>query len=766
MKFINSIQSEWIKRRRSAVSWLVLVGGLFIPAIILVTRLLHHSATLMSNSTNGIWMKLFNLNWQYVSIFLLPMGISLAASLITQIEFRNNAWKQVYSSPQSISAIFWSKYVVVIAIMIQFFILFTIGIFLTGFIPSLVFSDVPFPKESFPIKEFLDGNITFFIYCLPILALQYLLSLHIKNFIIPIGAGFALLTASLIGMSWEYGYILPYTYGAFKFIPTDNKIDASINFQHWSLCYFVFFTLLNYVIFLAKSKTRFPRRVNLKRIFTLKKIVASFVIIAITIGIVAIFSKQSTTVKLPENSNSDTQEKIKSVETNLGAFVLPNANDWSIEARMRYYKVPGLSIAVINNFKVVWAKGYGYADSAENRKVNELTLFVPGSLSKSANAVGILKLVQDKKIDLFADINNSLTSWKFPYDSMSKNKKITLANLLSHTAGLSVHGFYGYKEGDTLPNIVQILNGVKPANSVPVRSIFEPGLKMEYSGGGVMISQLMLMDASHQSYDEYMYNTIFKPLEMSNSSFTQPPLAAKKNFLATGYDSLGREVKGKYPIMAEQAAAGLWTTPTDLCKFIIEIQRSLKGESNKILSKQNTEIMLTPYLDDRSALGFFVNNNGGYQYFGHDAGNVGFSGSFYGSFEEGNGVAVFINSENSDILKEVVNSVIDSYHWKGFPKKEALKTLNVPDTIMQKYLGKYESKDENGKKVEIEIYMQDNLYFYRTNGHIRKMYFTSNTDFVNNENPSRKSFKVDQQGNVLGILNKYMQMEVYFRKVK
>src|SRR6185369_3599090 len=116
--------------------------------------------------------------------------------------------------------------------------------------------------------------------------------------------------------------------------------------------------------------------------------------------------------------------------------------------------------------------------------------FIPGSLSKSVNAVGIMKLAQEKKIDLFTDINNYLQTWKFPYDKTSKSKKITMANLLSHSAGLSVHGFYGYKPGDTLPNIYQILDGKRPANSEPVRSISEPGVKVEYSGGGVMISQL------------------------------------------------------------------------------------------------------------------------------------------------------------------------------------------------------------------------------------------------------------------------------------
>lgn len=765
MKFIYCIQSEWVKKRRSAANGLAFVGGFFIPLIILTGRLIHHSETLMSNSTDGIWLKLFNQCWQYMSVFLLPMGIILAASLITQIEYRNNGWKQVYTSPQTVSTIFWGKYVVVLLILFQFFILFNMGIYLTGLVPSIIYSDIPYPKESFPFWEFLSGNFKFFIDCLPILALQYLLSLHIRNFFTPIGVGFALLIASFIGMSWQYGYLIPYSYGSIQFIPADNKIDSSINMQLWAFAYFIFFTLLNYILFVLKSQTKLYGLVS-KYNFISKRIIMLIALVLIVItGSLFYYFNYTPSTRLKVSSTTEIERRIKMVESNLGAFTSPGIRGWSIQDRMLHYKVKGLSIAVVNNYKIEWAKGYGMADSAENRPVTINTLFIPGSLSKSVNAMGLLRLCQDKKIDLFGDINDYLTSWKFPYDHVSKNKKITLANLLSHTAGLSVHGFWGYKNGDTLPNILQILDGNKPANSEPVRSIFEPGLKMEYSGGGVMISQLMAMDVSKQSYNQFIYNNIFKTIDMTNSFYTQPPPLNKINLLATGYDTLGNEVKGKYPILMEQAAAGLWTTSTDMCKLIIEIQRSVKGESNRVLSKQFTEMMLTPYLNETSALGFFINDNMGNKYFGHDAGNVGFSGAFYGSLEEGKGIAVFINSENSDILKEIINSVIDVYDWKGFNRKEKIKTMTISDSLVRKYIGGYEAKDENGKKVEAKIYAKGKTCFYRSYKQEREMYFISATEFVNNESPSKKTFLFDKQGNVVGFKLKHMQKQVIFKKV-
>jgi CubicO group peptidase (beta-lactamase class C family) len=247
---------------------------------------------------------------------------------------------------------------------------------------------------------------------------------------------------------------------------------------------------------------------------------------------------------------------------------------WSLADRMKFYHANGVSIAVIKDYKIEWAKGYGWADSSEQRPVTTTTLFQAGSNSKSLNAVGILKLVQEGKLDLYSDINNYLKSWKFPYDSRSKGKKITIANLLSHTAGLTVHGFPGYEKGDTIPTLIQILNGQKPANTEAVRSMYDPSHKFEYSGGGTTISQLIVLDVTGQPYDVYMWDNVLKPMGMMYSSYTQPPSADRQNLLATGYYNDGKPVKGNYHIYPEQAAAGLWTlkfdsmVKFDLCLYV------------------------------------------------------------------------------------------------------------------------------------------------------------------------------------------------------
>jgi len=369
---------------------------------------------------------------------------------------------------------------------------------------------------------------------------------------------------------------------------------------------------------------------------------------------------------------------IKEVEENLFSGIPAEKNPvkWTLRERMKHYHVNGVSIAVIKDFKIDWVRGYGWADSAGQRPVTPATLFQAASISKSLNAVGVLKLVQEGKLGLYSDINKYLKSWKFPYDSLSDGKEITVANLLSHTAGLTVHGFPGYEKDSVLPGLVQILNGEKPANTGAVRSVTAPSLGYHYSGGGTTISQLVAEDVSGQPYDLFMQKNVLKPLGMTASFFTQPPPADKQNLLATGYNRNGKEIKGKYHIYPAAAAAGLWTTPSDLARYIIETQLSLEGKSRKVLSPEMTVLRLTPYKNPSAALGVFIINKNGTKYFQHQGANAGFASMYIGGFEDGTGAVVIINSSDASLLDEIINSIARVYQWKNFPvaasKKEGI----------------------------------------------------------------------------------------------
>jgi CubicO group peptidase (beta-lactamase class C family) len=461
--------------------------------------------------------------------------------------------------------------------------------------------------------------------------------------------------------------------------------------------------------------------------------------------------------------SKEIENKIKQVENNLGGWVhiQDSVNEWNLQQRMAFYKIRGLSIAVVHNYSIEWARGYGLADTATQKRVTTQTLFQAGSISKSLNSVGVLKLAQDKKIDLYSDINTYLHTWKFPYDSLSKGKKISIANLLSHTAGLTLHGFPGYARGDTIPSIPEVLNGKPPANTEPIRSQFEPGLRFQYSGGGTTISQLIVMDVTQQPYDVYMWNNVLKPLGMTMSSYTQPPAADKEKFLATGYRADGKEVEGKYHVYPEQAAAGLWTNPTDLAKYIIETQLSLQGKSVKVLTQNMTKLRLTPYIDSNAALGVFIEKKGDEKYFGHNGADEGFLSAYTGNFENGDGVVVMVNSDNGSILNEVVNSVARAYGWKDYYKPVVKKIVVIADSLLNAYSGNYFLEGDT-----INISRKGNEVLLIVNrSQTFKIYFSSPEDFFTTDMPLEFRFEKDATGRVKDFYFKQGKQEMRWKRL-
>jgi CubicO group peptidase (beta-lactamase class C family) len=433
----------------------------------------------------------------------------------------------------------------------------------------------------------------------------------------------------------------------------------------------------------------------------------------------------------------------------------------NLQERMAFYKVKGLSIAVINNYKIVWSKGYGWADEAAKKPVTTQTLFQAASISKSLNGVGVLKLAQDKKLDLYRDINDYLRTWKFPYDSLSKGKKITSAHLLSHTAGLSVHGFPGYAHADTIPTVPQILDGIPPANTKAVRSLWEPGLRYKYSGGGTTISQQLVMDITKQPYHEYMWQQVLKPMGMLMSTYQLPPAAERKPFLARGYKSDGREGKSPFHLYPEQAAAALWTNPTDLGHYIIETQQSLQGKPGKVLTPEMTKLRLTPYIDSNAALGVFIETAGGEKYFRHGGSNAGFRSDYAGSFNNGNGVAIMVNSDNGRIMDEVINSVATVYGWKDYYKPIIKTVVEMPGSLLDAYAGNYLLEEDS-----ISIQRKGNQLLLRVNNVEEfRMYFSSPTEFFMTDMPLEFRFEKDAAGKVSAFYLKERGRELRARRL-
>ena len=367
-------------------------------------------------------------------------------------------------------------------------------------------------------------------------------------------------------------------------------------------------------------------------------------------------------------------QRVEQVAVELPAINGKPSSRLTLAELMKTFNVPGLSLAVIENFKIIDTKAYGVTEPGSNIPVTTMTLFQAGSISKPVAATAALYLVEQGKLSLDEDVNQKLKSWKLPENEFTKTEKVTLRRLMSHTAGLTVHGFPGYDVDDPRPTIPQVLDGVKPANTAPVRVDTVPGTKAIYSGGGVTIEQLLMTDVTGKDFPFLMRETVLDKIGMKDSSYEQPLPRDRAAMTAGGARADGKPVHGRWHIYPEMAAAGLWTTPTDLAKFAIEIALSRQGKSNRVLSQKMTQQMLTPVLDD-VGLGFFMEKDNPGQ-FGHNGADEGFQALLSMNWETGNGIALMADSDNGIVvMNEVFNRVAKEYGWNYKTHEDAGSNL-------------------------------------------------------------------------------------------
>ncbi len=306
---------------------------------------------------------------------------------------------------------------------------------------------------------------------------------------------------------------------------------------------------------------------------------------------------------------------------------------------MEALRVPGVSIAVIHNGEIAWARGFGVTRLGGD-PVTPDTLFQAGSISKPVAAAGVLALVQSGKLGLDTDVNEYLTSWKVTANSFTEGAKITLRQLLTHTAGMTVHGFPGYASDADVPTLVQVLNGQVPANTPPIVVDIAPGKIWRYSGGGYVVAQQLLDDVTGMPFTRFMQETVLSPVGMTRSTYEQPLPEDRIAVAATPYRDTGRPVRGGAHTYPEMSAAGLWTTASDLARFAIAVQSSFAGRSNGFLSAAITRQMVTPGLGGWG-LGFHADR----RWFAHGGADDGFQANLF-AYNDGDGVVVMTNSDN------------------------------------------------------------------------------------------------------------------------
>ena len=332
--------------------------------------------------------------------------------------------------------------------------------------------------------------------------------------------------------------------------------------------------------------------------------------------------------------------------------------------RMRTLQVPGAGVAVIRNYRVEWAKGYGVRNAATGEPVTDATRFQVASITKPLTAVIALSLVEQGRLDLDRDVNAYLRSWKVPENVFTKTEKVTIRRLLSHTAGLTVRGFRGYPAGAPVPTLLQVLDGLPPANSEPIRVDQVPGTGFRYSGGGFTVLQQLLEDVTGQSLADLARERVFAPLGMTHSSIGVPPHPTTPLELSMAH--VPNAVPGYRFLSGGSGCCEWWTTPTDLAKFALAIQRSLRGDTASVLSQATARMMVTPVAGGPTGLGFFVNDAGDTRYFEHSGGNPGFGSMLVATVEGGHGAVILENAGNTGgFVGEVLTSIGAVYGLAG-----------------------------------------------------------------------------------------------------
>ena len=362
----------------------------------------------------------------------------------------------------------------------------------------------------------------------------------------------------------------------------------------------------------------------------------------------------------------------------------------SLAARMAELHVPAVSIAVIHKGRIEWARGFGVTRWG-GPPVTERTLFQAASISKPVFALGVLRLAESGKVSLQADVNDYLTTWKVPDDPFTRQTPVTLRALLSHTAGITGQGFRGYEPNAPLPTLNQILDGAPPANNIPVRVDIPPGDRFRYTGGGYEVAQAVMQDVTGQPAQRFLEEVVLKPLGMKLSTFEQPLPASRASEIALPYRADGSLVAGGAHVYPELAAAGLWTTPSDLARYALGVQAALRGKANAIVSVPTARLMMTPILDGQG-LGPRVGGSTPRKFFTHNGGNEGYRCLFV-AYEDGEGAVVMTNSDSGGVLMvEVMRSIASAYAWPDFaPAVRAL--VDVEPEKLARLIGAYRFDD-------------------------------------------------------------------------
>lgn len=464
------------------------------------------------------------------------------------------------------------------------------------------------------------------------------------------------------------------------------------------------------------------------------------------------------------NNNKDVEARIRRIERGLHpvrAVWSQDREPISLEAWMAYNHTPGVSIAVINDGQIEWARGYGVHESGQPVSVKPETIFQACSISKHVAMVGALRLVRDGLLNLDEDINRYLVSWKVPTNG-TWQPRVTLRHLLGHTAGLTWNWYRGFRRGEATPTLLQVLEGQPPANTPPVRVVLLPGSQFRYSGSHYSVIQQAMIDVTGMPFPQLMHELVLGPLQMNNSSYEQSYPETRPDSTATGHYIGGEQVHGKWRVIPEMAGAGLWTTPTDLARLACEIQRAYTGEPTRVLEKAIVDQALAGSGDTYYGLGTAVEGEGEAQRFGHGGDNIGYKCQSTAYVKHGLGAVVMTNGDDGyTVVQDVLRAIAEEYSWPNYEPKRT--KASIDSRSYEAYVGRYEVRLDYSLTIQKQA---ERLYMEVPGQPPIELEPSSETAFFAQVVNSTITFNKNDAGEITGLTIKQEWQELQANKIQ
>ena len=414
------------------------------------------------------------------------------------------------------------------------------------------------------------------------------------------------------------------------------------------------------------------------------------------IALLAFFSLIGSVVFSPQSPESKAERIERSIKRVVRVGGIPDST-FTIAERMKLWHVPGISIAIVDDNRIVYARGFGVTEFGGTTPVDSTTLFQAGSISKPVFATGALRLVEQGKLSLDEDVNAKLKSWRVPENPYNAREKVTLRRILTHSAGLTVWGFPGYAAGKPVPTVPQVLDGASPANTPAVRNDTVPGARWLYSGGGYTIAQLLATDVTGEPFPALMKRLVLDPAGMKRSTYENPLPPALHREASSGHERIDTPVPGRFHTYPEMAAAGLWTTAPELARWALAVTRAYNGEPNAILSQAMAQQMVFKHQHTGArggggyyGLGVAVAGEADSIEFSHNGRDEGFVATAVMWPKLGRGLFILSNGVNNPLLGEIRAAYAEIY-GRGGPTRVDRTTISVDAGPLKQLTGRYES---------------------------------------------------------------------------